>query len=402
MIEETPCLLVATEFPPNGSGGGAAIVRQMLSDWPAERLYWWSCAPDDDLRFHRSVAGHSVAKIPRKLVPHYRLVKPKTWIIEHLWVPWATHHLRATIASVQPDVIWAIPHGRAIRPMASVLPTSNTGVHVSIHDYPDDLRAVKLLGETRCRNIAKLVDLCYARATTRDAISESMVEDLKNRTGAVGNVSHAGLEAADLGYLAVRKEKTSDKIRIAFVGSINAETTFEIFTEAIAAIRSRLPKPVSMEIFSAHSYAGRPWFDPSWMHERGNLTEPEFTRALRECDWGFSPMFFNEDDPRHRFSLSTKFVSYLSAGLPIITMGHPEAGVVQLASKYNVGLCLTTGDPIHVRENIFSALSLPNPWEIFGAEISRCAHREFDAEKLRSRLHAQFDLCAQKTMAARA
>ena len=34
-------LLVATEFPPDAAGGGAAIVRQMLLGFPGE-VHWWS------------------------------------------------------------------------------------------------------------------------------------------------------------------------------------------------------------------------------------------------------------------------------------------------------------------------------------------------------------------------
>ena len=48
MMTEFPRLLVATEFPPNAAGGGAAIVRQMLREWPAEKLFWWSCFPDNN------------------------------------------------------------------------------------------------------------------------------------------------------------------------------------------------------------------------------------------------------------------------------------------------------------------------------------------------------------------
>ncbi len=45
MSAHFPRLLVATEFAPNmpGGGGSGAVMRQMLKDWPAEKLFWWSC-----------------------------------------------------------------------------------------------------------------------------------------------------------------------------------------------------------------------------------------------------------------------------------------------------------------------------------------------------------------------
>ncbi len=397
MIENFPRLLVATEFPPNGSGGGAAIVRQMLQGWPADKLHWWSLYPDADAHFGQQVQSHDTIQIPRRLMPFVRLHRLKSSVLERFWVPWASRHLRQTIRKIRPEVIWAIPSGWSIRPLAAVISESKTGVHVSIHDYPDDLRAVRVMGEKRCREVARLVDVCYAKATTRDAISQSMVEDLQARTGRGGEVSHAGLRPSDLEFLEHRIEKHPSSIRIAFVGSISAEETFIAFVNAITSIQPQLTRPVTLEIFSAHSYATRPWFDPSWMHERGNLADPEFTAALRECDWGFAPMSLRDDDPRHRFSLSTKFVSYLSAGLPIITMGHPETGVVQLAKEYSVGLCLKSTNRPAIDEEILRVLSISNAWEKFGPEIVRCAYAEFDQAQLKSSLWANFQRCAMVT-----
>ncbi len=51
-------------------------------------------------------------------------------------------------------------------------------------------------------------------------------------------------------------------------------------------------------------------------------------------------MALDDDDPRYnRFSFPTKFINYLAAGLPVITLGHPESSVVRMASEYQVGLC---------------------------------------------------------------
>ena len=80
MITKFPRLLVATEFPPNASGGGAAVVRQMLKDWPVDRLFWWSPLPDNDPMFWPTGGGalhcyHSAQIIsPSPLVSHKIMV----------------------------------------------------------------------------------------------------------------------------------------------------------------------------------------------------------------------------------------------------------------------------------------------------------------------------------------
>src|SRR5664279_4218512 len=134
MTENFPRLLVATEFPPNASGGGPAVVRQMLKDWPSEKLFWWSCFPDRDVRFGRTVNTHRVATIPSRLYPHRRGRALKSWLMQNVWTPWATRHLKGTIKDINPDVIWVIPHCWSIPPLGKVLLNAEIGFHVSIHD----------------------------------------------------------------------------------------------------------------------------------------------------------------------------------------------------------------------------------------------------------------------------
>ena len=106
-------------------------------------------------------------------------------------------------------------------------------------------------------------------------------------------------------------------------------------------------------------------------------------------------MRLTDDDPRYnRFSLPTKFVSYLAAGLPIIVLGHPESTVAQMASRYQVGLCVTGGNPENLQARLLAALSEPNPKARYQAEIQRCALAEFDARRMRAVLYENFQKCA--------
>src|SRR6476619_7398118 len=130
-MDNFPRLLVATEFPPSASGGGPAVVRQMLQGFPSESLYWWSCLPEiEPLRFGQLVNATVCARIPPKLMPHYRLTGIKSALLDHCWRPFATAHLARTIRRVQPDAAWVIPHDWSILPMASVLPRAGIGFHV--------------------------------------------------------------------------------------------------------------------------------------------------------------------------------------------------------------------------------------------------------------------------------
>ena len=131
------------------------------------------------------------------------------------------------------------------------------------------------------------------------------------------------------------------------------------------------------------------------MVEHGNLRPAELQAKLRECDWAFAPMALTDDDPRYNhFSFPTKFITYLAAGLPIITLGHPESSVMKMAAQYDVGLSTSTSDLDVLAKQLQAALLDPSPWARHGQEIIRCARVEFDAERMRRALYECFATCA--------
>ena len=344
------------------------------------------------------MAEHRVAAIPPRWLPNRKWRRPKAWLLDAVWVPRATRHLRQTLAEIKPDVIWAIPHAWSIPPLARVLPGSGIGFHVSVHDYPDLKNQIAGLGAVRCRRWAGAVEQLYARATTRDAIGQAMLDDLRERTGAISTVARAGLEPEDFESLSAKTATPQGVIRIAYPGTIIVEKEFALFVQALARIRHQLPRPVTLEFFGDHSYRSRGWFDPAWMNEHGNLSAPDLLAALKQCTWGFAPMGLTDDDPRYnRFSLPTKFVSYLQAGLPVISLGHPQSSIVQTAGGFRLGLCQTDGGVESFSRELLVALSLPNPWPEFGPDLVRCARAGFDARQMRQTLAENFRKCAAST-----
>jgi hypothetical protein len=394
-------LLIATELPPNASGGGPAIVRQLLRDWPADDLFWWSCLPERNQHFGQKVAHHFCATIPRKLMPHRRLTRAKSALLDWFWTPFASAHLRKTIYEVQPDVIWAIPHNWSIRPLARVLPKSGVGFHVTLQDYVDIHGQPERFGNARCRRMAEEADRLYAAASTRDAISHPMIDDLRKRTGAKAQMLHAGLEPEDFDFLAHKSlplTNSSAPIKIAYAGTILVEQVFELFVSAIKVIRKSLPQQIELHLFGAHSYARRRWFDPEWIVENGNLPDAELLKKLRNCDWGFAPMALDDNDPRYnRFSFPTKFVTYLAAGLPIITLTLFESPLAKMARQYGVGLCTSATTVDELATELMTKLSVQESFGYYKAEIIRCATNEFDAERMRRMLSECFEKCANQT-----
>jgi hypothetical protein len=319
-------------------------------------------------------------------MPHQRLTRVKSTLLDWFWTPFASAHLRRTIRRVKPEVIWAIPHNWSIPPLESVLPTAGIGFHVTIQDYVDVHGQEEKFGVIRCRRMAQSADRLYATATSRDATSHSMIADLRKRTGAEARqMLHAGLEEQDFRFLESHKANPQTEISIAYAGTILAREEFALFVEALSQARQSLPWPVSLHLFGAHSYASARWFDPSWIHEHGNLPEEKLLTALRRCTWGFAPMELTDRDPRYnRFSFPTKFIAYLAACLPIITLAHPDSSVAKMATAYKIGLLSHSTEVADLSEELRATLGKPT--ESYFSEILRCARVQFDAEQMRRKL----------------
>lgn len=390
-------LFIATEFPPDALGGGPAVIRQLLRDFPGE-IHWWSVRRGGDAA---SAFGFSVSSSqccdPGKLMPARKLTRLKAWLMEHLWAPLAARSLRAALARVKPDCIWVIPHDWSIFPLHELLKTS-TGrpkLHVTIQDYPDAHDHARVWGEGRVGRMVRMQEELYVRADSCDATSLPMLEDLEQRTGAKGRqMLHQGLEPEDFAFLENFEPQvpSSKPIRIAYAGTILVEKEFALFAGLLEKMRNEQRSTdnqqhsrmdIRLELWGAHSYAGRSWFREEWMTEHGNLPERALLEELRKCDWGFIPMALEDRDPRYnRFSFPTKFITYLAAGLPIIAMGHPESSVVKMADVYNVGMKVKSSENIKVSK-LAKALQDPEEKAKYHPEILQCANDHFEAGKMR-------------------
>lgn len=423
-------LFVTTDFPPDAAGGGPAVVRQMLKGFPGE-VHWWSVRQanaeklQDIIRRDESAEASKVAGRgtsvegfqlsgfhccpPGKLMPAKKLPKLRAFLMEHFWAPRAARSLRRTIKKLEPDCIWAVPHDFSVFPLAKVFADDNsrwtlgrrTRLHVTIQDYPDAHFHGRTWGEARVQRMARMQETLYARATTCDATSLPMLEDLETRTGRRGlQCLHQGLEAGDFAHLESKlvcalpstlDPQPSAHIKIAYAGTILCEREFTLFVELLDSIRNSIchqSSVVELHLYGAHSYADRRWFRP-WITEHGNLPEAKLLTELRKCDWGFIPMSLDDADPRYnRYSFPTKFITYLAAGLPVISMGHPESSVMKMASAYNVGKTIRSPSPSP--EELAKTLFSPHSKKAHLPEVLRCAREQFDAEAMRAKLWQAF------------
>ncbi|MFZ4778698.1 MAG: hypothetical protein ACOYM3_25300 [Terrimicrobiaceae bacterium] len=396
-------LLVATEFACDAPGGGPAVVRQMLEGFASEggkgnAIFWWGVRRPAAGQRSLAVQTSFAPPFLGKLYPTRRFTHLKAGLLERFWAPLAAGHLRKTIRTVKPDGIWVIPHDWSIPPLGLALCGNGNlpRFHTTIQDYPDAHGHPAQWGAEVCARLNRRQNDLYRLAASRDATSLPMLADLEARTGARGiRMLHQGLEPADFAHLenpAIRNPQPAI-VKIAYAGSILVMKEFEFFVEVLSALRSTIR--TELHFYGAHSHASRAWFRNDWMVEHGNLPERQLVEELRSCDWGFIPMSLDDSDPRYnRYSFPTKFITYLAAGLPVITLGHPECSVMKMARTFPVGVTLESGDARDAVARL-GGLADPAAPRKFRAGILRCARENFDAVAMRARLWQCFSSLAK-------
>ena len=116
-------------------------------------------------------------------------------------------------------------------------------------------------------------------------------------------------------------------------------------------------------------------------------TEQEVMSDLKNADALYLPMPFGESHRDFlRFSLSTKLITYLGGGLPILYHGPAEGAAYELLEENNAAIMLTSHDPRAIAHRMLEGL---NGGETVVQNALRLARRQFLLTDQRSRFWSE-------------
>ncbi|MST93994.1 MAG: hypothetical protein EXS33_01750 [Pedosphaera sp.] len=384
-----PKILFVNEFAPD-SLLVADLSRQLLLGYPADRLAWWHWRPGAQREVRDlQVGSRHFWPLPEKWVPNRKFAALKSAVMERVFVPLAARHLRRTIAEVKPDVVWVLAFSWPILIARNAIRKSGPRLHVSLWDMPDTRPQRKTLGDARtCRMLDGIYQL-IRQADSCDGISPAVMEEIAAKTERRDVIPvHSGFEPHHLRALeAMSPGGGEDVIRLAYVGTIISEKTFLALLAALNKVRATSPRPVVLEFFGARNYRSRPWFDPQWMVEHGIFSDQGLVESLQRCEWGIVVMDLEGEDLRYsRFSFPNKIGTYLSAGVPVLGVGHPQSCLTEIMQRHRMGRCLSEGGEAALEKFLSDILKTPQPRSFFRDDILQCARAEFNATEIRQRL----------------
>ncbi len=255
-------------------------------------------------------------------------------------------------------------------------------VHVSIHD---DF-GYTARGHPQLKNLEQVLGEVWREAKTRFVISPEMGAEYGRRYGDRPFLVHSDgfMDRSRLEY-----HPPTDDVKLYFMGMFN-QSYVPNFRAVLTALESRMSnksggRPVRFTI-RTHG------FNPDVFPGKGILECLPFAssdvveREMRSQHLLYLPLPFEEKwQNLCKFSLSTKMVSYLGAGVPILYHGPASSAAGQYLSRNGAALQLNSNAPDEIATTLDNAFDDASALNRVSENAQNAVRRDFDAVMLKHR-----------------
>ena len=334
----------------DGSGGGR-ILRSLLKDAPTPFVsVCTSPRPPAPPPF--GFQEHVPKRPYFGRIEHTRFAPLVRWInrpVRQMHARRFRQRLTGLFERLGVTSVHAIPHGLEFWHAFEVARRLGLRYVLNVHD---DMR-YNLAGHPQLEEAMKRLGQVWNRADDRIVISQAMGEAYNERYG------HQSYHVITDGLTQLPdrpQQRPTERIKVYFMGALHLtyHSNFETLTRSlekllddhdVAASLTLRGSPMPSHI--AYSFA---------VEERPYAPEGEIWKDLQEIDVLYLPLPFGEEyDPFTRYSMSTKLVTYLGSGLPIVYHGPAYAAAAQLLARHEAAIIVDSQHPQDLVEGFMHA-----------------------------------------------
>jgi glycosyltransferase involved in cell wall biosynthesis len=375
-----PSVMFAQPFGLSSPGGGARILRALLQDPPVVPTIV-STAPETPQARERFRELH----IPRRpsfgRIEHSRGHALPEWVTP-LFRSTFRRRLQAACCDRHAIALHAIPH-RALDFYDCYRVALALGLPYFLQVHDDLLYSAK--GGVNLSSASSALKEVWSGAQLRFVISRQMGEEYSRRYGrqefiiitdGIDRIARAPVDPL------------GNQVRIYFMGlfHIAYEENLRVLLRAIARAQAVDPSvPISVTLRCGQINARD-------IREATNVrilpfgSEADVARDLAQADLVYLPLPFGETfEPFVRLSLSTKLVTYLGSGVPILYHGPRIAAVADLLAENDAALIQTSLDADSLANKLAEFQKEPALARQKAANALALARRDFTLQAQRDR-----------------
>ena len=361
-------------------GGGARILSRMLPAAPGPVLSVCTAPQAPPPLAAPSAHARLVEEVHLPLRPSFGRLESTRLArhlghVERLSGPWLARRLLRLCQRRGVTAIHALPHSIDFAWAAQVARELKLPFFLSVHDdLSYNMRGHPLLPRAR-----KALAEAWANADGRTVISQEMGEVYDRRYGARSwSVVTDGLERPEDLKAVPAEERagtpSSRRLRVYFMGALHLtyQPNFEALVQVLGQVHTTDPqRSVSLLVRGSTPQVEVPV--PCEVLPWGPQEAVE--EDLRRADVLYLPLPFDaEYDDFVRLSLSTKLVTYLGSGVPILYHGPHHAAAARLLERYGASAGAYSLDSQPLQEALLRAAD--ERAQIVEA-AARCARERF-------------------------
>lgn len=335
-----------------GAGGGARILRSLLSSAPVPYLSvnTHPVYPERNRRkeeVHLPLRPHFGVIDSTRLAGFFGVARFERYFGRSFKARLRMHCIEKGVQAIH-----AIPHGLDFWYAYEVAVDLGIPYFVSVHD---DL-TYNLRDSPNLAFAMEKLEEVWKSASGRTVISPQMGEEYARRYGdRPYKIVTDGLTS-----VAERPRQTSvDPLRIYVMGLIHLsyEETFSVLFGALNQIGATVPN----RTISLTSRGGLSFSMESGCVQVSELpwgTQQDIDADLDKADLLYLPLPIESVfDSFTRFSLSTKLVTYLGSGIPILYHGPAESAAACLLKENDAAICSSSTEPNALAQTVLDGLA---------------------------------------------
>lgn len=342
-------LALVQPFGLHSLGGGPRILRSLLAETSQPYLSVCTSMRRPDT-FDEACEVHLPVRPYLGRIEGTRLGQPLS-LLTMLSISRLTSRLRVLFEKRGITCVHAIPHGLDFWSAFEAAQSVGARYILNVHD---DMTYNLHEGAYLNRAMARLADT-WCEADARLVISEAMGQAYNAR---YGDRSYTVVTDGLMPFqVEPAPRRTPDgRLNIYFMGSVHVsyQHNFQSLLDALNLMVARHPG-LSVRFIVRGSPPFAVDVGAVEMELRGWGTQEEVQQDLNEADLLYFPLPFEPDhDTFVRFSLSTKLVTYLGSGLPILYHGPSSAAAAHLLDDHGAGVLVCTDDADDVARRLSS------------------------------------------------
>jgi hypothetical protein len=337
-------------FALHAAGGGSRILRALLQGEhpPVLSIYTNLPAPppSPDVEEIHLPIRFSFGRLERtRFQPHLR-------IFDELGRSRFEARLRDAILRRNIKLLHIIPHGYDFLPVYNVASQLKIPFFLNVHDDLQYLAA----GHPSTGQMLAAMQQAWRNAKGVFVISDEMGKEYAARYGAREyHVVTDGITSAAKRPV----PRPAGSLRVYFMGLFHSRyaPNFRALLDALKSIHEQHPEWEISVVCRCEAIFGEIRGDDVPVKVLPFAPESEVEKDMLSADLLYQPLPFDPAAVNFgKFSLSTKLVTYLGSGLPILYHGPTGTAASELLASHNAAICCTTLDHREIAAQLIAAV----------------------------------------------